>query len=90
MPKRRDCTGILRTPLALAWLIRQKGPKPRGRLEHLEKALAALPAEIARAKTGIAVLDAVIPRHEVRIDPPAIKGEGKDKGVRMQTPSVLP
>lgn len=83
MPKNRDYTGLLRTPPSLAWLIREKA-RVRGRLERLEKALSALPAEIAQVQAEIAALDAVIPRHEVKIDPQAIQG------VKTIRPPVLP
>ena len=55
MPKNRDYTGLLRTPPSLAWLIREKA-RVRGRLERLEKALSALPAEIAQVQAEIAAL----------------------------------
>lgn len=83
MPKNRDYTGLLRTPPSLAWLIREKA-KARGRLERLEKALASLPDEIEQAKVEIAALDAVIPRHRVKVDPQIIQG------VRAKKPPLLP
>ena len=67
----------------MAWLIRERR-KAKGHIERLEKALDALPEKIAAAKADLAVLDAVIPRHEVKVEPSSIDG------VREYKTRVLP
>lgn len=66
----------------MAWLIRERA-NAKGRLDRLRKALASLPAEIAQAELEIAALDAVIPRHEVKVEPSIIQG------VRAKQPALL-
>lgn len=68
MSSYRKYAGFLRTPPPKAWLIRERR-MAKGRIEKLEKALDALPEKIAAAKADLAVLDAVIPRREVKVEP---------------------
>lgn len=72
--KNRDYTGLVRTPSSMAWLIRQKA-KLLGRVAKNEKILLDLPLQIEAMKAEIAALDLVIPIHEVKVDPNAIKGK---------------
>ena len=81
--KNREYTGLERTPASMAWLIRQKRTL-LGRLEKKEKTLRELPDEILKLQQAISALDAVIPLHEVAVDPSAIKGK------RTKKPPFLP
>lgn len=73
MPKNRDYTGLERTPSSMAWLIRQRSIL-RGKLEKLKALQATLPESIQSLETDLASLDAVIPLHEVKVDPTVIRG----------------
>lgn len=83
MAKNRDYTGLVRTPSSMAWLIRKRSVV-RGKIERLEKTLLQLPVEIATLKQNLDALDAVIPLHEVVVDPLAIVGR------RPRRRNVLP
>lgn len=73
MPKFRDYTNLERTPPSMAWLIRERA-KLKGMIERRQKQLEELPREILELKTRLDALDLVIPLHEVKVDPQAIKG----------------
>ncbi len=73
MPKNRDYTGLVRTPSSMAWLIAQRG-RLRGQLDRYKRQQQALPEKIQRLEVELACLDAVIPLHEVQVDPQAIVG----------------
>jgi hypothetical protein len=73
MPKNRDYTGLLRTPPSMAWLIRERA-KLKGMIERRQKQLEDLPREIVAIQARLDALDAVIPLHEVKVDPQVIKG----------------
>lgn len=73
MKKNRDYTGLERTPSSMAWLIRTR-QMHKGRLDKLLKLQRELPDQIARAERELAAIDAVIPFHDVKIDPSAIVG----------------
>ena len=68
MPKNRDYTGLVRTPPSMAWLIAQRA-RLRGQLDRYRRQQQALPDKIQRLELELACLDAVIPLHEVRVDP---------------------
>lgn len=74
MPKNRDYTGLVRTPPSMAWLIRERS-MIKGMLERRQKQLEQLPREILELQMKLDALDAVIPLHEVKVDPKAIKGK---------------
>ena len=71
--KNRDYTGLERTPSSMAWLIAQRA-RIKGRLDRLRRQEGALPERIKTAEAELASLDAVIPLHEVKVDPNVIKG----------------
>lgn len=79
----RDYTGLVRTPSSMAWLIRKKAT-PLGRVAKSEKILLELPYQIQAMKAEVAALDLVIPMHEVKVDPNAIKGK------RTKGKAILP
>lgn len=83
MPKNRDYTGLLRTPPSLAWLIRERA-RLKGQIDALDKRLEEIPRELVRLRGQLAALDAVIPRHEVEVDP------SKIVGIRQHAPRLLP
>jgi len=74
MATNRDYTGLQRTPSSLAWLIRRRAIA-KGRLDKHLKDLEKLPAVIAQVRAEITNLDAVIPMHEVAVDPHQIAGK---------------
>ena len=67
----------------MAWLIRKKATL-LGRVAKSEKILRELPSQIQAMKAEIAALDLVIPMHEVKVDPNAIKGK------RTKSKAILP
>jgi hypothetical protein len=71
--KNRDYTGLIRTPSSMAWLIGQRA-RVKGQLDRLRRLEGALPEKIKTAEAELASLDAVIPLHEVKIDPSVIVG----------------
>lgn len=73
MPKNRDYTGLVRTPSSMVWLIAQRG-RLRGQLDRYRRQQQALPEKIQRLELELACLDAVIPLHEVQVDPQVIVG----------------
>lgn len=73
MPKNRDYTGLVRTPSSMAWLIGHRA-RTKGRLDRLRRLEGTLPDKIKAAEAELAAIDAVIPLHEVKIDPQVIKG----------------
>lgn len=83
MSKYRDYTGLLRTPPSLAWLIRERS-RLKGQIDQCEKALDQLPRTLVELNQQLAALDAVIPRHEVKVDPKRIVG------TRPRGPALLP
>ena len=82
MTKNRDYTGLVRTPSSMAWLIGQRS-RLKGQLTKQQKLLGELPRSICDLEAQLASLDAVIPLHEVKVDPSAIKG------VRPRSESLL-
>ncbi|MBM4192636.1 MAG: hypothetical protein FJ196_06230 [Gammaproteobacteria bacterium] len=74
MPKNRQYTNLERTPPSMAWLISERA-KLKGMLERRQKQLEDLPGEIVDLQAKLDALDAVIPLHEVKVDPKAIKGK---------------
>jgi len=87
MPKYRTYTGLIRTPPSLAWLIRQRAAL-KGRIDKIQRALDALPRELVELQQRLAALDAVIPLHEVQIDPTRIRGSAP-RGPALLPPGVL-
>jgi hypothetical protein len=73
MPSNRDYTGLERTPSSMAWLIGKRA-RIKGQLDRLKRIQSALPDQIAELEGELMALDAVIPLHEVRVDPKVIKG----------------
>ncbi len=73
MPSNRDYTGLIRTPSSMAWLIAQRA-RVKGQLDRLRRQQGTLPERIRTAEAELASLDAVIPLHEVKVDPSVIKG----------------
>ena len=71
--KNRDYTGLIRTPSSMAWLIAQRA-RIKGQLDRLRRQQSTLPERIKTAEAELASLDAVIPLHEVKIDPNVIVG----------------
>ena len=71
--KNRDYTGLERTPPSMSWLIAQRA-RVKGRLDRLRRQEGGLPELIKTAEAELASLDAVIPLHEVKVDPNVIKG----------------
>ncbi len=57
----------------MAWLIAQRA-RVKGQLDRLRRQQGTLPEHIRIAEAELASLDAVIPLHEVKIDPNVIKG----------------
>ena len=78
MPKNRDYTGLVRTPSSMAWLIRKRSVI-KGQIDRLSKMQADIPDKIKALQEELDALDAVIPLHEVPVDPKVIKGR-KPKG----------
>jgi hypothetical protein len=74
MPSNRDYTGLIRTPSSMAWLIGQRA-RVKGRLDRLQRLEATLPELIRAAEAELRSLDAVIPLHEVKVEPQAIQGK---------------
>jgi len=83
MPKFRDYTNLERTPPSMAWLIRERA-KLKGMIERRQKQMEDLPREIVELQLKLDALDAVIPLHEVKVDPKVIKG------TRPQKKALLP
>lgn len=83
MSKNRDYTGLVRTPSSMAWLIKKRSCV-KGNLERLCKTQAELPGKIKALQEELDALDAVIPLHEVQVDPRVIKGR------RPQRPAMAP
>jgi hypothetical protein len=73
MPKNRDYTGLVRTPSSMAWLIRKRSVL-KGQIDRLSKMQADIPDKIKALQNELDALDAVIPLHEVPVDPQVIKG----------------
>lgn len=73
MPSNRDYTGLIRTPSSMAWLIGQRA-RVKGQLDRLRRLEGTLPERIKTTEAELASLDAVIPLHEVKIDPQIIQG----------------
>jgi hypothetical protein len=73
MKKNRDYTGLERTPSSMAWLIRARQIH-KGRLDKFLALQAKLPDQIAQAEQELAAIDAVIPFHEIKVDPNLIEG----------------
>ncbi len=71
--KNRYYTGLIRTPSSMAWLIAQRA-RVKGQLDRLRRQQDTLPERIKSAEAELASLDAVIPLHEVKVDPNLIKG----------------
>ena len=71
--KNRDYTGLVRTPSSMAWLIAQRA-RVKGQLDRLRRQQGTLPERIQTAEAELASLDAVIPLHEVNVDPSVIAG----------------
>ncbi|WP_432731179.1 hypothetical protein [Variovorax sp. W6] len=78
MKKNRDYTGLERTPSSMAWLIRVRQVH-KGRLDKLLKLQNELPELIAKTEEELAAIDAVIPFHEVKVDPTVIVGRRPKK-----------
>lgn len=57
----------------MAWLIAQRA-RVKGQLDRLRRHEGALPERIKTTEGELACLDAVIPLHEIRVDPKVIKG----------------
>lgn len=57
----------------MAWLIGQRA-RVKGQLDRLRRMEGTLPEKIKTAEAELASLDAVIPLHEVKIDPMVIVG----------------
>lgn len=74
MPKYRQYTNLERTPPSMAWLIRERA-KLKGMIERRQKQIKDLPREIVALQSNLDALDAVIPLHEVKVDPKVIKGK---------------
>jgi hypothetical protein len=73
MPSNRDYTGLERTPSSMAWLIGKRA-RIKGQLDRLRRIQSTLPDQIAELESALKALDAVIPLHEVKVDPQVIKG----------------
>lgn len=67
----------------MAWLIRKRGAL-RGQLDKAQKQFAELPGKIHLLEAELNALDKVIPLHEVKVDPSAIKGK------RTHAPRIAP
>ena len=81
--KNRDYTGLIRTPSSMAWLIAQRA-RIKGQLDRLRRQQGTLPERIKTAEAELASLDAVIPLHEIKIDPSVIVGR------KPQRPKAAP
>lgn len=57
----------------MAWLIRVRQIH-KGRLDKFMALQAKLPEQIAQAEQELAAIDAVIPFHEIQVDPNSIEG----------------
>jgi hypothetical protein len=77
MPKNRD-TGLVRTPSSMAWLIKKRSVI-KGQIDRLSRMQADIPDKIKALQEELDAVDAVIPLHEVPVDPKVIKGR-KPKG----------
>lgn len=73
MPRNRDYTGLVRTPSSMAWLIRKRSLL-KGQIDRLSKMQTDIPDKIKTLQNELDALDAVIPLHEVPVDPTVIKG----------------
>lgn len=73
MPKNRDYTGLVRTPSSMAWLIGQR-TRVKGMIEKLQRLLEEMPIQLEQRKAELSAIDAIIPLHEVLVDPEAIAG----------------
>ena len=78
MPKNRDYTGLVRTPSSMAWLIRKRS-LIKGQIDRLSEMQANIDEKLKALQDELDALDAVIPLHEVQVDPKVIKGR-KPKG----------
>lgn len=78
MPKNRDYTGLVRTPSSMAWLIKKRS-MIKGQIDRLSKMQSDIPDKIKALQEELDALDAVIPLHDVPVDPKVIKGR-KPKG----------
>lgn len=87
MASNRDYTGLQRTPSSMAWLIRRRSIA-KGQMDRLTRDLDRLPAAIALFEAEIAHLDAIIPLHEVVVDPQEIKGKRPFRP-RLAAPGVM-
>ena len=87
MPSNRDYTGLIRTPSSMVWLIGHRA-KIKGQLDRLKRMQGTLPDKIRAAEAELAAIDAVIPLHEVKVDPGVIKGV-KPKGPAAAAHGVL-
>lgn len=58
----------------MAWLIGQRA-RVKGRLDRLRRVESTLPELIQAAEAELRSLDAVIPLHEVKVEPQAIQGK---------------
>ena len=81
MSKNREYTGLVRTPSSMAWLIGHRA-KIKGQLDRLKRLQSTLPEKIRAAEADLAAIDAVIPFHEVKVDPLVIHG------VRAKRPPI--
>lgn len=79
----KDYTGLLRTPPSMAWLIGQRA-SVKGQLDRLRRQPGTPPERIRSAEAELASLDAIIPLHEVKVDPKAIRGR------RANRPAATP
>src|SRR5574343_872315 len=73
MPTNRDDTGLVRTPSSMAWLIRKRSLL-KGQIDRLSKMQADIPDKISALQEELDAIDAVIPLHEVPVEPKVIKG----------------
>ena len=87
MSKNRDYTGLVRTPSSMAWLIRKRSVI-KGQIDRLSKMQADIPDKIKELQEELDALDAVIPLHEVPVDPKVIKGR-KPKGPALASHGEL-
>jgi hypothetical protein len=73
MPKNRDYTGLAVTPSSMAWLIRQRSVL-KGRIDRQRKLLDDIPRLLVELQRQLDAIDAVLPLHEVKVDPLQIVG----------------
>lgn len=71
----------------MVWLIGQRA-KIKGQIDRMMRLLETLPEKIKAAQIDLAVIDAVIPLHEVKVDPAVITGT-KPRQPRMAPHGVL-